>query len=50
MVLAGGGWGDDKRIRSTLLPDYKITWLWGGLGGDDTASHVVLFGFLGGRA
>ena len=34
MVLGrGAGWGDDKHIRSTLLPDYKITWLWGGGGG-----------------
>ena len=36
----GGGWGvHGKHTRSTaadqpaLLPDYKVTWLWGGIGG-----------------
>ena len=35
----GEGAGDDKHTRSTAadqpapLPDYKVTWLWGGGGG-----------------
>ena len=40
MALGGGNWGGHgKHTRSTaadqpaLLPDYKVTWLWGGGGG-----------------
>ena len=35
----GGEGGDDKHTHSTAanqpppLPDYKVTWLWGGVGG-----------------
>ena len=37
MALGRGWGGGDKHTRSTadqpaLLPDYKVTWLWGGLG------------------
>ena len=40
-MMGVGRGGDDKHTRSTaadqpaLLPDYKVTWLWGGGVGDD---------------